>query len=76
MFNGGGEQQVAILLPNPHLDDDQNYVDEPDWSRLYLWESLTQKYLGRGQDPMDRLGLPSFFMDRGRYDTGGATSYE
>ena len=60
MFNGGGEQQVTILLPNPHLDDDQNYVDQPDWSRLYLWDGLTQKYLGRGQDPMDR-SAPKFF---------------
>ncbi len=60
MFNGGAEQQVTILLPNPHLDDDQNYVDAPDWRRLYLWDSLALKYLGRGQDPMDRLA-PKFF---------------
>ena len=60
MFNGGGEQQVTILLPNPHLDDDQNYVDKPDWRRLSLWDSLTHKYPGRGQDPLDRMA-PKFF---------------
>ena len=60
MFNGAGEQQVTILLPNPHLDEDQNYVDEPDWNRLYLWDRLAQKYLGRGQDPLDR-SAPKFF---------------
>ncbi len=54
-----------ILPPNPHLDDDQNYVDEPDWSPMYLWDRLTHKYLGPGQDPTHRLA-PKFFMDRGR----------
>ncbi len=60
MFNGAGEQQVTVLLPNPHLDDEQNYVDEPDWSRLHLWDRLAKKYLGRSEDPMDRTA-PKFF---------------
>ena len=60
MFNGAGDQQVTILLPNPHLDGDQNYVDEPNWSRLYLWDRLTHEFLGRGQDPWDR-SAPNFY---------------
>jgi len=60
MFNGAGEQQVTVLLPNPHLDEDQNFVDRPDWSRLYLWDRLTSKYLGRPEDPIDRTA-PRFF---------------
>jgi hypothetical protein len=27
---------------------------------LHLWNSLTRKFLGRGQDPMDQLA-PKFF---------------
>ena len=60
MFNGRGEQQVTIFLPNPHPGGDQSFVAEPDWRRLYLWDSLTLKFLGRGQDPMDQL-TPKFF---------------
>ena len=60
MFNGRGEQQVTILLPNPHPGGDQIFVAEPDWRRLYLWDSLTRKFLGRGQDPMDQLA-PKYF---------------
>ena len=66
MFNGRGEQQVTILLPNPHPGGDQSFVAEPDWRRLYLWDSLTRKFLGRGQDPMDQLA-PKFFMVSGLY---------
>jgi hypothetical protein len=60
MFSGRGEKRVTMLLPNPHPGGDQNFVDEPDWRRLYLWDSLTRKFLGRGQDPMDQLA-PKFF---------------
>ncbi len=60
MFNGRGEQQVMIPLSYLHPGGDQNFVDEPDWRQLYLWDSLTRKFLGRGQDPRDRLA-PKFF---------------
>ena len=60
LFNGGGEQQITILLPNAHLAEDQSYLEEPDWSRLYLWDRLRQKYLGLGPDPLDRTA-PRFF---------------
>ncbi len=60
LFNGREEQQITVLLPNPHLDADQNYMSEPDWSRLYLWDRLRQKYLSLGADPLDR-SAPKFF---------------
>ena len=54
LLNGGGEQQITFLLPHPYLTDDQQIMKEPDWSRLYLWDRLRQKYLGIGPDPLDR----------------------
>ncbi len=60
LFNGGGEQQITILLPNAHLADDQSFLDAPDWSRLYLWDRLRQKFLGLGPDPLDR-SAPGYF---------------
>ena len=52
--------RVILGLPNPHLDGDQNYMEEPDWSRLYLWDRLRQKYLSLGADSLDR-SAPKFF---------------
>ena len=60
LFNGGGQQQITVLLPNPHLDGDQNYMEEPDWSRLYLWDRLRQKYLSLVSETLDR-SAPKFF---------------
>ena len=60
LFNGGGHQQITVLLPNPHLDADQRYEAEPQWGRLYLWDRLREKYLGQGQDAWDRTA-PRFF---------------
>ena len=54
LFNGGGQQQITVLLPNPHLDAHQNYEKQPIWSRLYLWDRLRAKYLGKGEDATDR----------------------
>ena len=54
LCNGGGQQQITVLLPNPHLDAHQNYENQPDWSRLYLWDRLRAKYLAQGVDPTDR----------------------
>ena len=61
MFNGRKEQQVTILLPNPLLDGAQSYLEAPDWDKLYLWDNLTAKYLGRVRDPVDR-SAPKFFQ--------------
>ena len=59
LFNGGGEEQITFMLPNPFLTDEQRIMREPDWSRLDLWDRLRQKYLGLEPDPLDRTS-PGF----------------
>lgn len=56
LFNGAGEQQVTILLPNPFLSTDGDEIlAEPDWSRLELWNELRVRWTGAaGPDPVDR----------------------
>ena len=54
MFNGAGEQQMTVFLPNPFLTDDMKILKEPRWERLALWDELRQKHLGVPPDPMDR----------------------
>lgn len=56
MFNGDGEQQITVLLPNPFLDDDMQPYPEPHWDRLRWWDDLRARHLGLGPDPADRLG--------------------
>jgi hypothetical protein len=56
MFNGDGDQMLTVLLPNPFLDDDDRLLDEPDWSRLELWDRLRHRYLELPPDPVDRSG--------------------
>ncbi len=58
LFNGHGEQQLTILLPNPFLSPDGDKVAKaPDWSRLALWDRLRARWLGLGEpDPLDRSG--------------------
>ncbi|MCP5025013.1 MAG: nitrile hydratase subunit beta [Actinomycetia bacterium] len=56
MFNGDGDQQLTVLLPNPFLSDQSQLLPEPDWSRLELWDSLREQYLSLPPDPADRLG--------------------
>lgn len=56
LFNGGGEQQMTVLLPNPYLDDEQDYLPEPEWSNLGCWDELRHRFLGLGPDPLDRTG--------------------
>jgi len=55
-FNGAGEQQLTILLPNPFLDPQtEKIATRPDWSRLALWNNLRARWLGlTGPDPIDR----------------------
>ena len=59
LFNGAGEQQLTILLPNPFLSaEGDKLVQEPDWSRLALWDDLRARWTGSaGPDPFDRSGL-------------------
>src|SRR5215469_2028593 len=58
LFNGAGEQQLTILLPNPFLAaDGDKLVPEPDWSRLALWDELRARWTGSTEpDPLDRSG--------------------
>jgi hypothetical protein len=56
LFNGHGEPQLTILLPNPFLSPDRDeIVKTPDWSRLALWDRLRARWLGLAlPDPFDR----------------------
>lgn len=57
LFNGHGEQQITVLLPNPFLDRDDKVRRTPDWSRLALWDRLRAQWLGLAEpDPLDRAG--------------------
>jgi nitrile hydratase accessory protein len=56
MFDGDDDQQLDVLLPNPFLDDDDQVLPTPDWSRLACWDELRRRFLALGPDPADRLG--------------------
>jgi nitrile hydratase accessory protein len=56
MYNGASEQQLTVLLPNPFLDDEQNPLPEPDWTRLECWDELRRSLLELEPDPRDRHG--------------------
>jgi hypothetical protein len=58
LFNGEGEQQVTILLPNPFLSPDgEQVLKTPEWSRLALWDRLRARWCGQSEpDPLDRAG--------------------
>jgi nitrile hydratase accessory protein len=56
MFNGDDDQQLNVLLPNPFLDDDDQPLPAPDWTRLTCWDELRRRFLALGPDPADRLG--------------------
>lgn len=58
LFNGKGEQQITILLPNPFLHPETDKIlRTPDWSRLALWDHLRARWLDLPEpDPFDRSG--------------------
>ncbi len=57
LFNGAGEQQITILLPNPFLEPGTDkLVAVPDWSRLALWDEIRARRFGQQPDPLDRSG--------------------
>lgn len=58
LFNGKGDQQITVLLPNPFLDRDTDTVRRtPDWSLLGLWDALRARWLRLSEpDPIDRSG--------------------
>ena len=55
LFNGNGDQQLTVLLPNPFLDNDDQPCS-PDFERLALWDQLRLNYLSLKPDPIDRSG--------------------
>jgi hypothetical protein len=58
LFNGRGEQQITILLPNPFLHSETDKILKvPDWSRLALWDQLRARWFDMvDPDPFDRSG--------------------
>lgn len=54
LFNGAGEQQITVMLPNPFLSEESGLLKEPDWTRLAVWDGLRSRYLGLQTDPRDR----------------------
>jgi hypothetical protein len=58
LFNGKGEQQMTVLLPNPFLHPETDKVlRTPDWSRLELWDRLRARWFDLSEpDPFDRAG--------------------
>ncbi|PWR19992.1 DUF7676 family protein [Zavarzinia compransoris] len=60
LFNGGGEQQITVFLPNPLLTPEMKPARPPDFARLALWDKLRERCLGLAPDPLDRTakGFP------------------
>lgn len=58
LFNGDDTPQLNIFFPSPFLTDEDQLAEEPDWSRLAVWDDIATRYLGRAQpqDPLDRSG--------------------
>lgn len=56
MFNGKGEPQITVFLPNPFLTDGDQIAEGADWSRLALWDVLLSRYAGHESDGLDRSG--------------------
>jgi hypothetical protein len=56
LFNGAGEQQLTVFLPNPFLGADGRPTRTPQWEHLAAWDDLRQRCLGLAPDPFDRTG--------------------
>ncbi|MGQ0698836.1 MAG: DUF7676 family protein [Panacagrimonas sp.] len=54
LFNGAGEQQMTVMLPNPFLSEEMGLLPKPQWDQLALWDHLRSRYLGLQPDPRDR----------------------
>ena len=46
LWNGYGEQMTTVFLPSPWISDDQQFLREPDWSRLEAYYRLRSRFLG------------------------------
>jgi hypothetical protein len=55
LYNGNGDQQITVFLPNPFFDRQNDRVErEPVWERLVLWDKLRARWFGlTNQDPVD-----------------------
>ena len=55
-FNGMGEQQITIFLPNPAFDLAPEFKTNkpPKWEKLEMWDALRKKHLGLEPDALDR----------------------
>ncbi len=53
-FNGAGEQQMTVFLPNPYLTIEQKVLKELNFDHLQMWDHLRKVYLGLDPDPLDR----------------------
>jgi hypothetical protein len=56
LYNGADQQQCTVFFPNPFLTEEDGIAEQPDWSRLAMWEDMSRRYLGRGPDGRDRTG--------------------
>jgi len=54
LFNGHDEQLLSIFFANPFLTAQDGLAEQPDWSKLAMWEDIGQRYLGRELDGTDR----------------------
>ena len=54
--NGKGESTLSIYFPNPFLTDEDGLAEQPDWSRLGLWQHVLTTYAGHEADGRDTLG--------------------
>lgn len=43
LWNGKNEQMISVFFPNPYLNSEMKN-QEPDWTKLALWERMKQKY--------------------------------
>jgi hypothetical protein len=56
LWNGRGEQMLTVSFPNPWIDPArQQYVDEPNWSRLDLWMGLRERFADVPGEPPPAL---------------------
>ena len=56
MFNGAGDPQISIYLPNPFLRPEDRIAETPEWDRLTLWDDLFPRLTGQPTDGRDRMG--------------------
>lgn len=56
LFNGAGEQQLTVMLPNPFLSEEMGLLAQPDWDQLLVWDRLRERHLRLPPDPRDRSG--------------------